>query len=302
MNLDNIEIERKQRLKKFYIFFFIGLGVLLISLIVFFIGLSNDQYFVPSFLGIAIGVIFMLLSIGINARGYDKYVKDNLEKIIMADVFKANKFTYVENNGISFKEMNYSGVFQNPDDFETSDTIRSTYKTVEFVLSDYIFTRIVVTTDSKGNTTTHRYPYPGRYMSFHLERNFESGISIIERRNNPDVFRLNLYKEKIDFESIDFNKKFAITASDKEKAFYLIRPKEIMDLLDLEKMYKGHIANIVVNNMVYFFLADVSVEFHYSIFKKISDMQISDIRAYYELPLKIIDTLNLGDMKFNTKL
>src|SRR5574344_1333814 len=302
MNLDNIEIERKQRLKKFYIFFFIGLGVLLISLIVFFIGLSNDQYFVPSFLGIAIGVIFMLLSIGINARGYDKYVKDNLEKIIMADVFKANKFTYVENNGISFKEMNYSGVFQNPDDFETSDTIRSTYKTVEFVLSDYVFTRIVTTTDSKGNTTTHEYPYPGRFMSFHLERNFASGVAIIERRNNPDVIHHNLYKEKVDFESIDFNKKFCATASDKTKAFYLIRPKEIMDLLDLEQTYKGNISNIVVNNMVYFILADVSIEFHYSIFKPINDTQMKDIRAYYELPLRIIDRLNLGNDKFNTNL
>lgn len=302
MNLENIEIERKKRLKSFYIFLGIGLGIFLISLILFIIFFNQEEVPILPIIGIFIGLIIIGIGVLTNKKGYDTYVKNNLEKIIMNDVFKDSKYTYVENNGISFKEMNYSGVFANPDDFKTSDTIRSTYKTVEFVLSDYVFTRIVTTTDSKGNTTTHEYPYPGRFMSFHLERNFASGVAIIERRNNPDVIHHNLYKEKVDFESIDFNKKFCATASDKTKAFYLIRPKEIMDLLDLEQTYKGNISNIVVNNMVYFILADVSIEFHYSIFKPINDTQMKDIRAYYELPLRIIDRLNLGNDKFNTNL
>lgn len=303
MNLENIENERKKRLKSFYIFLGIGLGILAISVIfVVFYLLRSEELPIFSIVGLFIGIILIGIGFFINKKGYDTYIKNNLEKSIMNDVFKDNKYSYVENNGISFREMNYSGVFTNPDRFTTSDTIRSTYKTVEFVLSDYIFYRIVTTTDSKGNTQTHEYPYPGRYMSFHLERNFENGVAVVERKNNPDVFHHSLYKEKVDFESIEFNKKFSITASDKSTAFYLIRPKEIMDLLDLEKTYRGNISNIIVNNMVYFILADVSIEFHYSLFKPIGDNQMKDIRAYYELPLRIIDRLNLGNDKFNSKI
>jgi len=302
MNLDKIEIERKKRLKNFNILFFIGLTFLVASIVLFLIEYFNKHVeSIVSIIGLVIGIILILLAFGINNHGYEKFVKDNLEKIIMNDVFKNNKFTYDEKNGCSFTEMNYSGIFQNPDEFQSTDTIRSTYKDVEFVLSDYVFTRIVVTTDAKGNTTTHRYPYPGRYLSFHLERNFESGVAIIEKKNNPDVFHLNLYKNKIDFESIEFNKKFQITASDKEKAFYLIRPKEIMDFLDFQKKYKGNISNVFVNNMVYFIIADVAIDFHYSFFKKISELQIADIRAYYELPLKIIDSFSLNRDKYNAK-
>ena len=136
-------------------------------------------------------------------------------------------------------------------------------------------------------------------MSFNLERDFGFGVSIIDKRNNADVFHTKLYKIPVEFESIDFNKRYYITTSSKEKTFYIIRPKEIIDLIDFSDKYKGHLVNVVVNNKVYFFLSDVSIEFHYSIFKKLDEGIVNDIKAYYEIPLRIIDKFNLAKQKFN---
>jgi|GEM_PF-2352015 Protein of unknown function (DUF3137). len=302
MNLETIEINRHKRLKTFYILFFIGLALLALAIVfilIYFLG-NVETFTLPGFAILIVGIILIVLSFTISSNRYETFVKDTLEKSIMEEVYKDNKFTYVQNNGISFKEMNYSGMFRMPDEFQTSDTIRSTYKDVEFVVSDYIFTRITTTTDSHGHHQQNRYPYPGRYMSFHLERNFGAGLAIVEKRNNCDVINTNLYKEKVDFESIDFAKRFITTASDRQKAFYLIRPKEIMDLLEIDDKYKGNIVNILVNNMVYFLLADTQIVFHYSIFHKIDESLINDVKAYYELPLRIIDILNLSNSKFNS--
>lgn len=304
--IDVIERERNKRLKTFKILAFIALGFLIVTIILFTIYAvqnndSNETLLTVSIIFALATIVLFILGFAIPSAGYDKFVKQNLEHAIMCDVFKANQFTYEEKNGASFNEMNASGVFRKPDEFQTSDTIRTSYKGVQLVLSDYIFTRITTTVDSKGNTTTHHYPYPGRYMSFTIQRDFNSGIAVIDKRNNGDVFVLKPYKTNLDFESIEFNKKFYLSTTDKEKAFYVIRPKEIMDLLDLSKIYKGKIVCIIVNHTIYFMLADTSVSFDFSLFKKISQEKIQDIYAYYELPLKIIDTLKLDSERFNAK-
>jgi hypothetical protein len=301
--IDVIEKERNKRLKVFKIMALISLGLLIVTIILFTIYSfqKNETLLTVSILFALITLVIFIISFAIPSSGYDKFVKENLEHAIMCDVFKANQFNYEEKNGISFNEMNCAGIFRRPDEFETSDTIRTSYKGVQLVLSDYIFTRITRSVDSKGNTTTHHYPYPGRYMSFTINRDFKSGIAVIDKRNNNDVIVTRPFKNSVDFESIEFNKKFYLTTTDKEKAFYLIRPKEIMDLLDLSKMYKGKIVCVIINHTIYFILADTSVSFEFSLFKKINQEKIQDIYAYYELPLKIIDTLKLDSDRFNAK-
>ena len=302
-NIDLIEKERAKRLKTFKIMSLVSLGFLVVTIILFIIDFysPNENLFTVFIFGLILTIIIFVLGIVIPSNGYDKFVKTNLENKIMEEVFKGNSFKYDANDGISFSEMNCSGIFKKPDAFATSDTIRTSYKGVQLVLSDYIFTRITTTTDSKGNTTQHRYPYPGRYMSFTINRDFKSGIAIIDKSNNSDVIVRKLFKNDIDFESIEFNKKFYLTTTDKEKAFYLIRPKEIMDLLDLSKLYKGKIVCVIINHTIYFLLAETSVKFNFKIFKKIENKLIEDIYAYYELPLKIIDTLRLDSERFNAK-
>ncbi|MFA7222954.1 MAG: DUF3137 domain-containing protein [Bacilli bacterium] len=303
MKFDAIEAERQRRLKTFKTLLLVSLGFLVVSIILFVIYYFNPNSVLMVIAFFVAVIFFILLTVAFSLpnNGFNKYCKDNLEKNIMNDVFQGEKYSYTEKNGVSFKEMNYSGLFLIPDDFETSDTIRTTYKGIELTLSDYIFTRIVTHTDSKGNTTHTRYPFPGRYMAFNLERNFESGVAIIDKRNNNMVFNYKLYKEPLDFESIDFNKRFYATTSNKEKAFYLIRPKEIMALLDLSNLYKGHISNVLVNHTIYFIIADTKVDFSFNIFHKLDEGIVKDIYGYYELPLKIIDSLNLAAERYNEK-
>lgn len=303
--IDLIEETRAKRLKIFKTVSLVALGILVVSVILFLIKQfalkENDTLFAVAVFFLIIAIATFIIGTASSNAGYDKFVKEHLENEIMKDVYSGNEFSYAARAGISFQEMNISGIFKNPDEFSTSDTIRTAYKGVNLVVSDYIFTRIVVTTDSKGNTTTHHYPYPGRYMSFSIKRNFMANVSIIDKRNNGDVFYLKPYREKPEFESMEFEKKFYTTATDKEKVFLVIRPKEIMDFIDLSKTYQGKIVNVLYGHTIYLILADTKIEFSFSIFRKIDQGLIRDIYAYYELPLRIIDKLKLDGDRYNAK-
>lgn len=298
-----IDKERTRRLKIFKIFAFISLGLFVVSIILFLLkqfafNENDDLFFFGVFL-IIISLILLSIGFSVASSKYNKFVKDNLESKIRDDVFKGQNFSYVERNGISFKEMNASGIFRSPDEFTTSDTIRTNYKGVDLVLSDYVFTIIETSTDKDGHTTEHRYPFPGRYMSFRIDRDFQSAISIVDKQNNPRVFNLKPFKNIMEFESLDFNEKFYSTATDREKAFYLIRSKELIDFIDLRELYKGKIVNVLFNHTIYFLLAETKIEFKFSIFKKIERKVVNDIYAYYRLPLDIINKLKLDGDKFN---
>ena len=112
MNLETIEINRHKRLKTFYILFFIGLALLALAIVfilIYFLG-NVETFTLPGFAILIVGIILIVLSFTISSNRYETFVKDTLEKSIMEEVYKDNKFTYVQNNGISFKEMNYSGM------------------------------------------------------------------------------------------------------------------------------------------------------------------------------------------------
>lgn len=301
--LESIEIVRKKELKVVYILGGIGLGFLAISIILlllFYFGNFDEGFFYFGILFL-ISIVLIVLSVAIPSSRYNSYCKKNLEQMVMNDTYKDIKFEYIPENGCSFGEMNNINIFKKPDEFHASDTVRGVYKDVEFVLSDYVFVVITYTYDSKGNRHENRHVYPGRYMFFNLERNFDAGISICDRGANSEVFNMRLFNEQVEFESIDFNKKFVVTSNNKNKAFKLIRPKEIINLLDIKNKYRGHIVNVLKDKSIYFILSDVSTEFKFNLFKKVSDILINDIKAYYKVPFFLIDELDLYKDKFNNK-
>lgn len=298
-NFDKIEQFRKTKLRIFYIF--IGPFVAAIGSFIFgIIGLSNEigNSFIFLIIGIIGSFLFGFLAFGVPNMQFAKYVKDNLEKLVAKDVYKDCKAKYIESGGFSESDLHKSKLFLSPDEFSSEDTIEGSYKDVEFLATDYVFTVIHITSDKNG-TREERFPYPGRLFKFHLERNFKFNLSIVHKYCSGEVFNRHPFKEKLEFESVEFNKKFNSTTDDKEKAYFILRPKEIVSILDFNNTYKGNIAICFQPNYMYLVLDGVKINFNFNVFKKIDSQVINDIKAYYSLPLKIIDMFKLDVARYN---
>ena len=296
-NITIVENKRKKLATFFWIVFPISVALFVTSFFIINYGNSgNNSLLIASFIAIIIGFVGLIISLLIPNKVFNRIIRNTFNEAIAKSVYK--NYDYTQKNGLSFKEINKSLVFKKPDDFATSETFRFSYKDVEIVSSNYVFTKIEVYTDNHG-THTERKEYPGRYFEFHLERNLGEGLEIIEKRYNSNVFHKSLYKEKVEFESMEFNKKFRITTNNKEKAFYFIRPKELLDIVELEKAFKGNLVMVFNGNYFYFIIDNNNVNYGVSFLKKFNENSLEIIKDFYKIPLKIVDKLGLDKDRFN---
>ena len=299
-----IENERKQIISKFLKVNIISLVCIVIGTIIIFVSklFSKNHEVNLEFLLFYIGafVIFIITSTMYNKK-YSTFVKLNLENKIIESLYNENCYTCSDRNGISFKDMNFCNIFKQPDEFNVSQTIYSKYKDIDFCSTNYVFTIINEYRDSKGNRRETRTNYPGRYLAFKIPKNFDFGLSVIEKSNHSRVVNKTLFKEKIEFESIGFNKKFNITTTDKHKTFFVIRPREIINIIEFDKTFNSHLSIVFSKNKIMLLMADYNDKISYSLFSKMSDKTIDRIIRYYSLPHKIIDDLGLYKSKFKVE-
>lgn len=305
--ISEIESVRQKHLKRFKVLLVIDLVLIALLVGIYFLYTklinpsdTSSGFTIISFGGFII-IVLLISAFVVSIVPYNHYCKSVVELKVMEDVYHKDKYSYVESNGATFNELNYSNIFKRPDEFNVSDTIRSNYKGVDFLSTEYTFIDIYYTTDSKGHREEHRTPYYGRVFIYDLKREFNGSVSIFEKCSNNTVFNKNIYDEKIEFESIEINKKFTITTTNKETAFKIIRPKEIMGIIDFNNDNKGDVAFIFDKNKLTFVVSDIKIDFNFNLFKKFDEKIIEDIRKYYEMPLRIIDIFNLDSSKFNNK-
>ena len=106
---------------------------------------------------------------------------------------------------------------------------------------------------------------------------------------------------KIDTESIEFNKKFAIFASTQEYGFYHITSSMIEKLLELEKMHRGTILYHFEDNELHIGVNDHKDYMELKIKTPINPESLKDFKADMDLIAAIINELRLDSSKFKTQ-
>lgn len=253
---------------------------------------------------VVIGIIIMAISAGIFfgqaskiASNYSKKAKSKLVQVLLDDLYE--NATYEMDNRITTNEVVESGLVNRPDREHGNDLIICDYKGVNIKVSDLHYEKRVTRVDSKGNTyTTYETFFKGRYYIFKFNREFEHGLKIIEK-SLANYTSFGRKYSKYETESINFNKKFNIYATDQQFMFFIVTPLMLEKFQELEAMHRGHIGFSLVGNELKIAVNDSRDYLEVSLKKPINEESVKVFQADTDIMASIINEFRLHTDKFN---
>jgi hypothetical protein len=277
-----------------------------IAMILFILALllGLPGFFTEQILLIILGIIMFIVSLVFFGRAqkhsltFKSIVKTEIVTELLKEQF--DDVQYEPKNHISIPRIIQTGMVKRPDRFNGEDLIMGSYKGVKFEVSDIDLKERVETRDSKGNVTVSYQTYfKGRWYVYTYERKFKEELKIIEGRG----FGVNTKGlVKLDVESIEFNKKFAIYATTQEFGFYLITSSMIEKLMELEKLHRGSILYYYVGNELHICVNDRRDYMELSIKTPINEASLKTFMSDIDLIPAIINELRLDSSKFKNTL
>lgn len=250
---------------------------------------------IMGFLPVIAGVVFFVINASMKAK-LSKEFKEKFVVDLVKEIYPDSK--YYPNAGIDYNSLMEPGFFHRPDRHYLEDYISAAYDGVPFEMCDFTFQERHTTTDSKGHTTTTYETYAkGRFMIFDFKREFNQVLKVVE---NAYLGLNTRGLEKIETESVDFNKKFKTYTSDPLTAFYVLTPQIQLKLLELETKFKGSIFFSYMNGKLYVAIADGVSILDINASKKVSLDTLKILESQLILPASIINELGLSDSKFAT--
>lgn len=142
--------------------------------------------------------------------------------------------------------------------FKSSDYFKALYHGIEFEFSNVLIQNETTQTTGQSTTTSTTTYFKGQWLIVRPKKQFDTRIYIIDRDfkySNPRGF---IFKdktlEKVEMESVDFNREFTVYAEDAHSAFYLLTPPMLEALLKIHH-----------NNVSFYFNGS---ELHIAIYSK----------------------------------
>ncbi len=183
-----------------------------------------------------------------------------------------------------------------PDRYYGEDYMRGSYKDVKFEVSDVDLKERRVHRDSKGHThVTYETYFKGRWYIYTFPKNFKKELKILEARA---PFFANQGLVRVETESIDFNKKFNVYATDLTYGFYHITPSMIEKLMQFEKMHRGSILYCFKENELHIGVNDRRNYMEISYRTPITRETLGQLLDQIELIPAVINEFRLYSTKF----
>lgn len=289
MNLKQME-EIRLKSKKINIS---GIIVLVLSIALFFIGSSVGfgGFEVIFFIGIFVGVIL----IAIANSNFSKVKRDFKNKILKAEIEKKYpEIVYHPNQGFDEGFVNSLHFYRRPDRYHSEDMLSGKILGVSFVSSDVHMEERHVQHTKDGTRVYYETFFRGRFYRFDFNKPFRDKILMVEGIKPSAYGGL----QKVELESIEFNKKFKTYCKEKINAFYVLTPQLMLAFLDLEKQNPGAISILIDSNSMYMAINNNKDSFELSLNRPIDESYIE----YYMRDVKsienIIEQLNLDNKVF----
>lgn len=252
----------------------------------------------PLFVIVAvIGVILIVVG-SVKIGKLAKRFKIEIMPTIIREVYPDASFNF--ESGLSEEQILIPGFFKRPSRSTTSDYIKASYDGVDFEMSEFDFKERRTTTDGKGHTTTTYVTYAkGRFMIFDFKRDFDKVVKVFETTFLGANTR-NL--EKVETESIEFNKKFKTYATDELTAFYVLTPQVQLKLLEVEKKFKGSIFFAFMNGKLYIAINDNVNTLEMNPKKPINEESLQIFYNQLSIPAAFIKELKLSSDKWSKNI
>lgn len=244
-------------------------------------------------IGILVAAIFFTIA-GSKISKFKSRLKLELVTTLLEEEFEG--VTYAPNGKVRVSRIISTKTVKKPDRYSGEDYMKGTYKNIQFEVSDVDLKERHVHRDSKGHThVTYETYFKGRWYIYTFPKNFNKTLKIMEARG-PMFANQGLVK--VETESIAFNKKFDVYATDLEFGFYHITSSMLEKLMDFEKMHRGSILYCIQNNELHIGVNDRRDYMEISYRKPISRETLGDLLDQIELIPAVINEFRLYSTKF----
>ncbi len=288
--LEKFEAERKGIFKNNVIYGVVAGVAIALS---FFLTYAIE--FPVAFVGIPVAIVMVILIVN-NTSKFKVKVKDSIVPGMIKNLLGEDA-VYEKENGLSLDDALAIGIYRYPDRYNLSDYIGACYNGVPYEMCDVTLEERHVTHDSKGNRHVHYDTYyKGRVIKIDFQRSLDFVVKIIEGRHFS-LFERDF--QKVETEVIEFNDKFDVFSTNKEKAFYLLTPALIRKMLELEAMYRGSMNFYIDGNYFYVYINDSIDALEVSVSTPIDSKTLDVIRSQIEIGSAIINEFGLDSDKFN---
>ena len=286
--LKEFEEHRQSVCKKANTYMYIGIPMIAVGLIGAFLGAIF--LFILVFVGIILIAVSSSMKSKVSKEFKNKFVPELVKSLYPDAIYRPNE-------GLSEKTIIEPGFYKRPDRFYSEDYVSATYNGIPFVMSDFDLKERHVHRNSNGGTTVSYDTYAkGRFMVFDFKREFKQVVKVAETK----YLGLNTRGlEKVETESMEFNKKFSTYSSDALTTFYVLTPQIQLKLLELESKFKGSIFFAFMNGKFYVAICDNISILDVNASKKVTNETLEILISQLSVPASIINELNLDKSKFN---
>lgn len=286
--------------KKYTLFIIIGVIVTAITTIITFI------FQMPPILvivGMVLTFIIALICTGKQAREYSLAFKSYFVKSSLQKIFTNLK--YQPENGISRATIASTNMMRMGDRYSSNDLVTGKYKEIGFTQSDVHIEEEHETRDSDGNTRTYYVTiFKGRWMIFDFNKSFKADVQVAQKgfgNNKVASWFLGEQKfQKVEMESQEFNKAFNVYAQQPLDAFYILTPKIMEKIRNLDERNEGRLLLCFIDNKLHVGIYNYEDSFeHKSVFKPIDEEKTrNNISEDIQKITMFIDELELDNDLF----
>jgi len=281
---------------------------LMYSTTMWFVLITISFFFVP----ILSFVFFILLFISIfsslpSSKEKEEYslaykeffVRRELEKIF-------TNLEYFPKKGIAKEVLEQTNMLNKIDLYKTNDLAIGKYKDIGFSQSDVEAFRKFKMEDYRKEQKIYDYVsmFKGRWIIFEFNKTFKADVLVFQKdvldKNsiNPDLENTNL--KKVEMESLEFNNMFDVYAENPVDAFYILTPKIMEIIINLNIKNNGRLMLCFKNNYLHVGINNYIDSFEVTnIYKPINEVDVEvDIYQDIKKITMFVDELDLDNDLF----
>lgn len=289
--LEVYESKRQAAKKKARMYYLILIPVAIL------VAVYGAMNYPPLILG---GFVIWFISVGISQKGTTKISKE-LKDILITKIVRETfpDCTYSMETGIDLREVMATNMLHRPARYFSEDMISSTYKNIPFVVSDIKLQDKHTSTDKNGHKkTTYTTYFLGKIIKIDLLRDLDLTLKIYEKTTFSLFSGSDKKLNKVETESIAFNKKFNTFSSTEQDAFYVLTPQIQEKIMSLESKFTGTMHFCFKNGVFYCLINDSVNGLEVDINKSIDLEWYKSIISELNLTPSIIDEFRFDSDKW----
>ncbi len=236
------------------------------------------------FIGFLIGAVFYSAAVN---KFKKEYLKEYFSSII-------EQGEYYPKKGLAPNQVYQCGFLKRADRFKSFDYLSGIIDGVHFESSDCHLqekrVRYTTVNGKRRRKVEYITYFKGRVFAFDFNKSIDHQLQVLEKFRPEDGQRY----EKVDLESIDFNKKFNTYTTDPHTAFYVLTPHFMESLMSIEKNHPGRIGFSFMGPKMHFAINDGKGFFQVMPFRKIDERLVETFKEDIDKVYTLVDDLKLN--------